>query len=273
MALGWIELTLIGLATLFPIVWRASCSVRYYVKIFVYFSFMMLTGFVMIPIVMWRPKHPRNLMYVRNFWNFSLRMFQWEVEVRDRENVEYMKPAVIVSNHQSALDMIAMMQAMPERTTALAKKELLFTGAWGVTAWLCGLVFVDRLNPQRARDTMKKTVKYLQTSDMKLWVFPEGTRKLNGEINTFKKGAFHLAIEAQVPILPIVNSSYLPFYDPKTKKFNPGKIITVCLPAISTEGMTSDDVNQVTEDTRQKMAVVFEKISREVAQEIGSKET
>lgn len=61
-----------------------------------------------------------------------------------------------------------MMQAMPERTTALAKKELLFTGAWGVTAWLCGLVFVDRLNPQRARDTMKKTVKYLQTSDVRL---------------------------------------------------------------------------------------------------------
>ena len=44
--------------------------------------------------------------FVRDLWNVTLRIFQWDVEVRDRHNVEYMKPAVIVSNHQSALDMI-----------------------------------------------------------------------------------------------------------------------------------------------------------------------
>lgn len=54
-----------------------------------------------------------------------------------------------------------MMQTMTERSTALAKKELQYMGAWGVSAILCDLVFVDRLNPEKARSTMKMAVKHL----------------------------------------------------------------------------------------------------------------
>ena len=60
----------------------------------------------------------------------------------------------------------ALMQAMPIRTTVLAKKELMYMGFWGLAAWLCGLVFVDRLNPETARSTMDRTVKHIQEANV-----------------------------------------------------------------------------------------------------------
>lgn len=59
---------------------------------------------------------------------------------------------------------------------------------------------------------------------IKLWVFPEGTRHNTGDIHPFKKGAFHLAITSQLPILPVVYSQYY-FLDEKNRRFDHGKTI------------------------------------------------
>lgn len=78
--------------------------------------------------------------------------------------------SILTTDSPSDLNMSAsvpaMMQAMPLRTTALAKKELMFMGPWGLSAWLCGLVFVDRLNQEKARDTMNKTVNYIKDNNV-----------------------------------------------------------------------------------------------------------
>jgi len=92
-----------------------------------------------------------------------------------------------------------------------------------------------------------------------------GTRRNTGEIHAFKKGAFHTAIRYQIPIVPIVYSSYKHFLDDKNKVFGEGEIILNALPEISTKGLTAKDVDELMEHTKQRMEIVYRKISTEAA--------
>lgn len=151
---------------------------------------------------------------------------------------------IIVANHQSSLDILGMLDFwhVMDKCTVVAKKELLFAVPFSIAAWLCGLVFIDRKNAGRAKSTINEAVDELKKKRIKLWIFPEGTRRATREIHEFKKGAFHVAISSQLPILPVVYSSYTPFLDKKGKKFDSGRIIVTTLPPIPTIGLTSDDI-------------------------------
>lgn len=80
------------------------------------------------------------------------------------------------------------------KTTVVAKRELLYAWPFGVCAWLCGLIFIDRYAADKAKKTMNKAMESLKKKDIKLWIFPEGTRRNTGKLHEFKKGAFHVAI-------------------------------------------------------------------------------
>ena len=77
----------------------------------------------------------------------------------------------------------------------------------GLTAYLCGTIFVDRRNPKLAAVKLNSVAQTLKVDKVKLWVFPEGTRNSDKEVEMlpFKKGAFHVAASANLPILPIGN--------------------------------------------------------------------
>lgn len=117
---------------------------------------------------------------------------------------------------------------------------------------------------------------------IKLWIFPEGTRHNTAKIHQFKKGAFHLAIEEQLPILPVVFSKYY-FLDERNRRFDYGnlffircflsytvfilgKVIVTPLPLISTEGMTSKDVDDLTTRTREIMESTFQEVNKEISE-------
>ncbi|KAI0216588.1 1-acyl-sn-glycerol-3-phosphate acyltransferase alpha [Lamellibrachia satsuma] len=197
-------------------------------------------------------------------WSTFFSVFRFQVDVRLRENLISDKPCVLVCNHQSSLDVISMMDVLPDRCTVLAKRELLYFGPFGFAAWLSGLVFVDRLNREKARNTMDMIAKLMHDQKLKLWVFPEGTRSHQEDgMLPFKKGAFNLAVSAQVPIVPVVFSSYRNFFSGSRKIFNRGKVIVECLPSVPTEGLKADDVTELTETVRNKMLEAFTRISAE----------
>ncbi|XP_063232727.1 1-acyl-sn-glycerol-3-phosphate acyltransferase alpha isoform X2 [Bacillus rossius redtenbacheri] len=150
-----------------------------------------------------------------------------------------------------------------EKCTVVAKKELFYAWPFGLAAWLCGLIFIDRLNTDQARQTINKATLNLKEKQIKMWVFPEGTRHNTGTIMPFKKGAFHVAIMGQIPVLPVVFSSYY-FLNSETKEFNPGRIIVTALPPISTKSLTPQDVESLMNRTRECMLDVFDKTSAEV---------
>jgi lysophosphatidate acyltransferase len=80
----------------------------------------------------------------------------------------------------------------------------------------------------------------------------------------FKKGAFHMAIQNQAPIIPVVFSSYYYFLRPKEKLFNSGKIIIEALPEISTVGLTVSDLNDLMRKTKDIMVEKFNELNDEL---------
>lgn len=93
-------------------------------------------------------------------------------------------------------------------------------------------------------------------------MFPEGTRNSKPELLPFKKGAFHIAIDSQCPIQPVVVSNYY-FLDDRTKKFAPGEAIIHILPPVSTSGLTRNDLPFLVDKVRDIMSDKYKELSKE----------
>ena len=125
-----------------------------------------------------------------------------------------------------------------------------------------GIVFIDRKSSAEGKTTLHSAARQAKEEGGSLLVFPEGTRSnCAKEFLPFKKGAFHAAIDAQVPVLPVVCSHY-DFIDCKKREFkSSGHIEVRILDPISTEGMDKGDVDKLLEKTRTQMSHVYNEIS------------
>lgn len=189
-----------------------------------------------------------------------------EMEVRGKKNLDIIDgPYIITCNHQSSLDFMGMMEIWPDRCTSLAKKELRYAGVFGVAAWLCGTIFIDRLNHEKALKTMVDTANTIKERNIRLYTFPEGTRNRDGHMLPFKKGVFHLAVQSQVPIIPVIFSSFQQFYNKNDKRLETGKVIISILPPIYTENLKATDVTDLCNKVRNQMEEVYYKTSLEIS--------
>ncbi|XP_014377749.2 1-acyl-sn-glycerol-3-phosphate acyltransferase beta isoform X1 [Alligator sinensis] len=182
-------------------------------------------------------------------------------EVKGLENFKVGSPCVIVSNHQSILDMMGLMEILPDRCVQIAKKELLYTGSVGLVMYLGGVIFINRKSTSNAKMVMADVAKTMLSENVMVWIYPEGTRNGNGDLLPFKKGAFHLAIQAQVPVIPVVYSSFSSFYDRKKNLFTSGKIRVEVLEPIETKGLTPEDVTELTNRCYSTMRETFFRLS------------
>jgi 1-acyl-sn-glycerol-3-phosphate acyltransferase len=160
-------------------------------------------------------------------------------------------PFVIVANHQSNWDLFVLGCAVPRRTVSLGKKSLKWVPFFGQIYWLAGNILIDRGNAIRAKQAMLKTTDVMLHEDTSIWVFPEGTRNLGQGLLPFKKGAFQMAINAGVPIVPLCCSSYKSTM--RLNRWHSGGIVIKTLPPISTTGMTLDDMPALMERCRAQM--------------------
>ncbi|BFZ06011.1 hypothetical protein BsWGS_09050 [Bradybaena similaris] len=264
--LGVWPLALVTCLLVAPILYQASKLFKYHMKLFVYCICSLFIGFGVIVCSLCRPRNPKNHFFVSLCVKTFLRqLLGMDVIVRGDERLRKHEPVIIVVNHQSSIDMIPLFLIWPDNCVSVAKKELIWTtGTFGVGAWLCGTVYINRLNSESARKTMEETAALIKNKRLKVVIFPEGTRNHDGSLLPFKKGAFHLAVQAQVPVIPVVFSSYKNFYSKKEKVFDEGKVVVEILPPIQTTGLTSADVTSLTEKTRNIMLDCFERISEEV---------
>jgi len=175
--------------------------------------------------------------------NYGRHILRIELELRNKEILDSVSPAVIISNHQDNLDIFPGVYALPERTVTIGKKSILYIPFFGLFFWLSGNILIDRKNKKRAFETMDTAANAIKDKKISVWIMPEGTRSKGRGVLPFKKGAFVTAIKAQVPIVPIAISSYTKHL--KIGKWNSGKIIVQVLPPISTAGLTVDDVERI----------------------------
>lgn len=179
------------------------------------------------------------------------------------ENIEGLpqSPCVLVANHQSALDLGVFGRIVPRRTLVIAKRELRWVPFLGWALWIGGNVFIHRARRTKALAGMDVALRKLKESGNHIWIFPEGTRRRTRDMPLlpFKKGAFHLAIEAGVPIVPIVAESFEHIVDWRLKKaFHSGTIRMRVLAPISTSGLGAADVTALSENVRHQMLQVLE---------------
>lgn len=136
------------------------------------------------------------------------------------------RPAVFISNHQTELDVLMLGSIFPQYCSVTAKSSLKKTPFLGWFMTLSGSVFIDRKNTKDAREAMKGAADQMSKRKQSVYMFPEGTRSYAKEpmLLPFKKGAFHLAIQAQVPIVPVVVANYSDLLYVKDFRFTSGKI-------------------------------------------------
>ncbi|HAR97001.1 MAG TPA: 1-acyl-sn-glycerol-3-phosphate acyltransferase [Deltaproteobacteria bacterium] len=111
-------------------------------------------------------------------------------------------PYILMSNHQSALDIMSLLKGLPISFRFVAKQELFKIPLFGWALKRAGYISLDRQNPRQALKDMDVAAKRIRDGSS-LVIFPEGTRSLDGRLLPFKKGAFSLAMKAGVPIVPV----------------------------------------------------------------------
>ncbi|NXX80440.1 PLCB acyltransferase, partial [Urocolius indicus] len=262
MELGWL---LWGAAVLLLLhfLMELSPAVNFGLRIGFYCLLCVLASLLIAPVCLLvnGGRTVKNMRIIKNVVKTFKYFFGLKFEVKGLENFEVEGPAIIVSNHQSILDMMGLMEILPDNCAQGAKKELMYTGTVGLIIYLGGVIFINRKSTSSAKIVMAEVAKTMIAENVKVWVYPEGTRNCTGDFLPFKKGAFHLAIQAQVPVIPVVYSSFTAFYNPKKKLFTSGKIKVEVLPPIETKGLTADDVSDLTDRCFHTMRETLFKLS------------
>lgn len=159
------------------------------------------------------------------------------------------RPAVIVFNHQSQLDVLVLAKLLRGGFTGVAKKELANMPGFGLAFRLMDVAFVDRADGAKARKALEPAVQRLREG-ISLVIAPEGTRSVTPALGPFKKGAFHVAMQAGVPILPVVirNAGELMWRDSTT--IRPGTVQVRVLDPVPTDGWTAESIDEHVADVR-----------------------
>jgi len=197
------------------------------------------------------------------------------VECEDASSVDGKRGYVIVCNPQSSLDAGAIhklnLSGHIGPTSMMIKKSLLYVFPVGLMFYLMGAVFIDR-SSQSSRSALNEAGRRAKEKGTSLFLFPEGTRNHRRDLNMlpFKKGGFHVALDAGMPILPIVVSQY-DFYDTGRKRFDCGEVIVKVLKPIETTGYGKDDMDKLVEVTRERMVEELRAISTSPSSETKKK--
>lgn len=150
----------------------------------------------------------RTMMVLGRLWiRAILATFGVRIEAAGLENVPTHAPVILMSNHQSLIDIAAIVSTLPrtQRWRFVAKKELARIPIFGQALVASGHIIIDRGDRGRAVESLRRAAEIIRAGTTVI-VFPEGTRSPLGNLRAFKSGPFHLAIEAQVPIVPVTVS-------------------------------------------------------------------
>ena len=162
-----------------------------------------------------------------------------------QEHLDPKRTYVFVANHWSYLDAAPLFAYTGRRMGMVAKKELLKAPILGYGMGFVNVIAIDRSNRERAVETLKIATERL-SSGICFGVCPEGTRARPGEMLPFKKGAFHMAVQAGVPIVPIALKNSDLLMGRGTGEAWPGTIEMVMLPPVETSSVSSDqDLDQL----------------------------
>ena len=233
-----------------------------FLRLSLLFVHFVIASFIGLLIGMCRPFNPDNSRLCARVYGLpAVRFLGFQVKLQDETVRDHKRSAVIVANHISNYDLMVFGLTVPKRTASLGKKSLKWVPIFGQLYWLAGNVLVDRGNAAQAKKALVTTTDTLQHKDMSLWVFAEGTRGHGKGLQPLKKGAFMIAINAGVPIIPICSNNYVRGLN--LNRWRSGNIIIRSLAPIPTVGMTMNDLPALMADVQARMAACIDELDQE----------
>jgi 1-acyl-sn-glycerol-3-phosphate acyltransferase len=219
---------------------------------------LLILGLVIVPgtlwyvaIILWAVyRNAPNVEYIaeempRRWARFLLRAAGVRVLVENEGEIDRSVTQVLVANHASWFDVLALTSITPGRYVFVAKKEVEHIPFLGRTIRACGHIFIDRQDRQKALASLAEARERLARERPRIIMFPEGTRSATGELQPFKKGAFVLALETGVPVVPAAILGTREVMPKGSWKIRRGKVRIVIGEPIPVDGRTLADRDEL----------------------------
>lgn len=186
------------------------------------------------------------------FANLGLMMAGVNLNVKGEKHLWSHRPAIFVTNHQSILDGFIVPYLLQEKMFVMGKKEARDLPLIGKTMEMAGFILFDRHDPEKARAACDAAAENIRNG-YSLAIAPEGTRTHTQKLAPFKKGAFHIALQTRVPIIPIVIKNATEFLPRGSLFVQPGMVDIEVLKPISTRNWKLETLDQHVEDLRMRV--------------------
>jgi 1-acyl-sn-glycerol-3-phosphate acyltransferase len=200
-----------------------------------------------------------NLAFsISKIWAYTMLAVSFvRTEIKNREKILPGTSYIIISNHQSLYDIIALVTALGIQYRWFIKKEVLKIPLFGYGLYASRNIFIDRSNTAKAIESINKGIDRLPKG-VSVMVFAEGTRSPDGRIHEFKKGGFVTAVRRKIPILPVTVNGSRRVLPKGSLNWKPGKIQVVIGDPIDTSGYTTDTVDELIDKTRKAVIANFD---------------
>lgn len=160
------------------------------------------------------------------------------------------RPAVFIFNHQSNVDLVIVSRLLRRDIIGVGKREIRDIPIVGRVMESAGVVLIDRHNSESAIKVMTQLADTMRIEGKSVCVSPEGTRAVTPKLASFKKGAFHLAIQAGVPVVPIVIHNSTDVQPKGDYIFHPGTVKVEVLPPVDTSKWSADTIDLHVDEVR-----------------------
>lgn len=203
---------------------------------------------VLVLLLLCLPSRKARIKIGNHTGHFTGRLAVWltgsSVHVRGLEHLDANRPAIYVANHTSILDIALGIWLAPTGTCGVAKKEIVLYPFFGQYYWLSGHLRIDRKNARRALRSLRELAALVARHSLSVFIWPEGTRSADGRLRSFKRGAFHLALETKLPIVPVVIAGSHRCWPQGTARLVSANVDVTCLPPIDTRLWTSETLGE-----------------------------
>ena len=173
-----------------------------------------------------------------------------KVNINGLDNIDPSNSYIYMSNHQSNYDIPVLLAHLPVQFRWLAKAELFKIPIFGRAMRGAGYISIDRFNQKSAFKSIDEAAGKLKSGGVSIMIFPEGTRSLDGNIRPFKKGGFVLAVDAQVPVVPVILHGTRPIMPKGSLRVDPGVVRMDIKEPIDTSRYTRETKDTLIERVR-----------------------
>ena len=188
-----------------------------------------------------------------SFYNKMIKAWGWwaaiaspgKCTINGLENIDTSKPYIVIANHESTVDVFYLLGYFPINMRVVAKQELKTMPFIGAAMTKSGFIFVDNKNKGKSIDHLNEQFEILKKEKLSLMVFPEGSRFKDVRLAKFRMGAFVMAINNGLPILPVCMKGVREMMPPETKHFHHSDVEIDILPEIDTSEYTYEQRNEL----------------------------